>query len=180
MSVAALTRLAKRLGVPVGILFTDDTRGEPVEATADERTLGALLTSLCQHTPGVAIADALGWPMTRVHEAADVLGAALRPCGMTVFKNGGLMSIRPIDDTHSESELRVRRHPRARASQRLVTPARAKILYRAQKTPTSPHSLSKADRPNIATMLKAGLLVENAERKYVPSTDVVVSLDPTG
>ena len=95
---------------------------------------------------------------------------------MTVFRNSGLMSIRPVDDLHADAELAVRRHPRARGTQRLVTPARAKLLYRAARTPISPHSLSNTDRVNIATLLKAGVLVENNDRHYVPAPDVVVSL----
>ena len=97
---------------------------------------------------------------------------------MTVFRNSGLMSIRPVDDLHSDAELAVRRHPRTRGTQRLVTPARAKLLFRAAHTPISPHSLSNADRVNIATLLKAGVLIEDDRRHYVPAPDVLTSLTP--
>lgn len=72
------------------------------------------------------------------------------------------------------------RHPRARANQRLATPARARLLYQAAREPISPHSLSKRDRVNIAVLLSAGLLTEDHNRKYIPAHDVQMSLDPIG
>lgn len=183
LTVAALIRLADRLQVPVGHLFADasepaTTQPTPANTHHDQAMLGALLTALGKDTPVVALADALGWTTTRVHATADALTAALSPAGMTVFRNSGLMSIRPVDDQHSDAELAVRRHPRTRGNQRLVTPARAKILYRAAQKPISPHSLSHADRINIATLLKAGALTENSDRHYVPAPDVTASLNP--
>lgn len=189
MSVAALTRVADRLGVPVGVLFTHDPSNTTPEeaineyaeqARPDAATLGALLTVLQQETLVVVLADALDWDTERVHQAAATLNDLLRPTGTTVFKHGGLMSIKPLDDSHSDAELAVRRHPRAKANQRLATPARARILYQAAREPISPHSLSKRDRINIAVLLGAGLLVENETRKYVPALDVELSLDPLG
>lgn len=129
-------------------------------------------------TPVVALADALNWTATRVHDAATTLNATLNTVGMTVYKNSGLLSIRPIDDTHADAELAVRRHPRARARQRLASPGRAKVMYRAAHNPISPHSLSKNDRLNIATLLKAGILVEDQSRCFVPAPDVLLSLYP--
>ena len=144
LSVAALTRLADRLAVPVGALFTDDPptaarqRGDPDTTRPDAAALGALLTSLGQDTAVVAIADALAWNVDRVHDAAAALDALLRPAGTTLFKNNGLMSIRPIDDSHTDAELAIRRHPRAKANQRLVTAARARILFNAATHPDQP------------------------------------------
>lgn len=186
MSVAALTRVADRLGVPVGILFTNDPDNtapeHAVEEATDEHTdaaaLGALLHVLHQETAVVCLADALGWDIERVHKAAASLTVMLRPAGTTVFKHGGRMSIKPLDDSHSDAELAVRRHARAKPNQRLATPARARILYRAAREPISPHSLSKQDRVNIAVLLGAGLLVENENRKYIPSTEIEISLNP--
>lgn len=181
LSVAALTRLADRLGVPVGTLFTDDAttsdqRGKHQED--DARDLGALLTALGQDTTIVAVADALGWTTDRVHDAAAALDRTLRTVGMITYRYGGRISIRPIDDSHSDAELAVRRHPRARGNQRLVSPGRSKIIHRAAVTPISPHSLSKNDRVNIATLLKAGVLVEDESRCLVPAADVLASLYP--
>ncbi|QBX56072.1 XRE family transcriptional regulator [Nocardioides seonyuensis] len=179
LSVAALVRLADRLQVPIGHLFTDDLDNTPApDPSPDHARLGALLNALGQATPVTALADALDWSPTRVHQAADDLTRLLAPAGMTVFRNSGLMSIRPEDDLHTDAELKVRRHPRTKGTQRLVTPARTKILYRAARTPISPHSLSNPDRVNIATLLKAGVLVEDANRHYVPSADVLESLNP--
>jgi hypothetical protein len=140
--------------------------------------LGALLTALGQDTAIVAIADALGWNITRVHTAASRLDQQVRPVGMTVFKNSGLIALRPTDERHADAELAVRRHPRAKAAQRLVTPARARLLYRAARKPISPHSLSSAERINIAVLVKAGALVENGKRHFVPSPDVLASIKP--
>lgn len=188
ISVAALTRLADRLNVPIDALFTTtttavesypaDTDPEQPDTAADVRRLGALLNALGQDTAVVAIADALGWTSRRVHHAAAALDELLTPTGTTIFKNNGLISIRPADDTHSDAELAVKRHPRAKPSQRLVTPARARILRRAQTTAVSQHSLSGNDRVNIATLLKAGLLEESDQRRLVPTQDVLDSLDP--
>lgn len=180
LSVAALVRLADHLGVPVGTLFTGDASSEvdSHEASDDTRALGSLLNALGQDTPVVALADALGWTSDRVHQAAASLDLSLRPAGMTVFKNSGLMSIRPEGDSHGNAALAVCRHPRARGKQRLVSPARAKVIYRAAQTPISPHSLSKSDRLQIATLLKAGVLIEDASRCLVPAEDVLLSLHP--
>lgn len=179
LTVAALIRLADRLQVPVGKLFASDhDTNQPVPPDPDHARLGALLTALGKDTPVVALADALDWPTPRVHQAADDLITLLAPAGMTVFRNSGLMSIRPVDDLHAEAELAARRHPRTRGTQRLVTPARAKLLFRAAQTPISPHSLSNADRVNIATLLKAGVLIEDDRRHYVPAPDVLTSLAP--
>ncbi|UUZ60577.1 helix-turn-helix domain-containing protein [Nocardioides sp. B-3] len=188
LSVAALTRLADRLQVPVGHLFTDGTqppadaacRDGGSDSVADAASLGALVTALDHGTSIVALADGLGWTTDRVHNAADALDRALRTVGMTVFRKSGLLSIRPIDDTHATAELAVRRHPRAHNTQRLASPARTKILYRAAHTPISPHSLAEKDRVNIATLLKAGVLIENNDRCFVPSPDVLASLHPEG
>lgn len=176
LTVAALIRLADRLQVPVGHLFTRTETDHSPASPDDTARLGALLTALAKDTPVVVLADALGWSPTRVHQAADTLTSTLTHAGMTVFRNSGLMSIRPLDDLHSDAELAVRRHPRTRGAQRLVTPARAKILYRAASKPISPHSLSESDRINIATLLKAGVLVENSDRHYIPAPDVAASL----
>lgn len=180
LTVAALIRLADRLQVPVGHLMTrrSDDATDTVDAGPDHARLGALLTALGKDTPVVALADALGWSTSRVHQAADDLITLLAPAGMTVFRNAGLMSIRPVDDLHADAELAVRRHPRTRGTQRLVTPARAKQLFRAARSPISPHSLSNADRVNIATLLKAGVLIEDNRRHYVPAPDVLTSLTP--
>lgn len=179
LSVAALVRLADYLAVPVGDLFTADTETTPSERPApdDASMLGALLTALGQDTAIVAVADALGWLVPRVHAAADLLDQTLRPGGMTVFRNSGLIAIRPADNRHADAELAVRRHPRAKPSQRLVTPARSRLLYRAAQKPISPHSLSRADRIHIAVLVKAGALVEDDKRHFVPSPDVMESLN---
>ena len=179
LSVAAVARLADRLGVPVGHLFTDEHPAQQHANPPDDAVmLGALMTALGRDTPVVTLADALRWTTTRVHEAANTLDRTLTQAGMTLFKNSGLMSIRPIDDRHSDAELAARRHPRARGNQRLVSPARTKILHRATRSPISSHSLSKSDRVNIATLLKAGILVEDEARNLVPSSDVLLSLYP--
>lgn len=179
LSVAALVRLADYLAVPVGDLFTADTEATNSSnqpAPDDASMLGALLTSLGQDTAIVAVADALGWFVPRVHAAADLLDQTMRSAGMTVFRNSGLIAIRPSDNRHADAELAVRRHPRAKPSQRLVTPARSRLLYRAAQKPISPHSLSRADRIHIAVLVKAGALVEDDKRHFVPSPDVIESL----
>lgn len=185
LSVAAITRLADHLGVPVGTLFADDTTptpdtttGEATDAATDARVLGALLTSLGVRTPVVALIDALGWTNHRIHAAAASLDPTIRPAGMTLYKKGGFMAIQPVDDTHTDAELAVRRHPRARSKQRLVSPARSRLLYAAAQAPISPPKLSGNDRLQIATLLKAGVLIENEQRCFVPSPDVLTSLHP--
>lgn len=181
ISVAALTRIAERLNVPAAILFTEDTQSgttPTAHAEPDPQRLGSLLNALGQDTAIVALADALEWTTDRVHAAAKVLDETLRPAGLTTYKNAGLLSIRPLDDSHSDAELTVRRHPRAKPNQRLVTPARARILFNAQDQQVSQHSLSASDRVNIATLLKAGLLVEGEQRSLHPAPDVLDSLNP--
>lgn len=185
LSAAALLRLADYLNVPAATLLTHDnhqqaeTPAEPTEtASADVRQLGALLAALGQDTAAVALADGLGWTKPRLHDAADALDTALRPVGMTVYRRGGMFSLRPHDDSHSDAAIAIARHPRARKKQQLLTPARARLIYRAEREPISPHSVSKTDRTNIATLLKTGVLVETKDRYFVPSPEVVESLNP--
>ncbi len=180
ISVAEFARLADRLGVHVGDLFTnttDTTTSGPADEP-DVQRLGALLLDLKHATPIVVLADALGWTLDRVHRAATALSGTLAPSGLTVFHAGGMLSIRPASDAHDAAMLHVARHPRAKASQRLLTPARARVLFRAEREPISPHSLSKETRVNIATLVKAGILIEDANRHYVPHPDVLDSLRP--
>ncbi len=182
LSAAALLRLADYLNVPASALLTTDdapTPDEPTEnQTADTQQLGALLVALGQDTAAVALADSLGWTKPRLHDAADALDAALQPVGMTVYQRGGLFSLRPHDDSHSNAALAIARHPRARKKQKLLTPARTRLIYRASREPISPHSVSKTDRTNIATLLKTGVLIETKDRHFVPSPDVAESLSP--
>jgi transcriptional regulator with XRE-family HTH domain len=185
LSAAALLRLADYLAVPVAALITDDTPPDtdnPKEPgpsdTADVQQPGALLLALGQATAVVVVTDGLGWTKPRLHNAAHALNETLRPVGMIVFQRGGLISLRPHDDSHTHAVLTIARHPRAEKRQRLLSPARAKLIYRAMQQPISPHSVSKSDRINIATLLKAGILVETKDRHYVPSPEVIDSLDP--
>lgn len=183
ISLAAFTRLADRLGVEIGALFTDnrnhtDLDHHTVAPGQDAEILGALLTSLMHDTSIVALADSLGWTTDEVHTTAAALDRTLQSAGMTVYKNSGLMSIRPANQTHADAELAVRRHPRARGKQRLTTPGRAKIIHRATTQAISPHSLSETDRIHIAVLVKAGVLIEDDNRHFVPSADVLDSLYP--
>lgn len=184
ISLSAIIRLANYLGVPVGDLFTsvdDPTTDDDATAAAasiedDAAHLAAVLITFKSDVAVIAIADATGWDLPRVHHAATHLANQLHPLGMTVYKNSGLISLRPRDDRHSNTETKIRRHPRANAYQRLLTPARARILYRAAQQPISPHSVSNSDRVNIATLLKAGVLVEDDRRHFVPAPEVLASV----
>lgn len=180
ISVAALCRIADHLGVAAADLLTNDTHDDTPQPpeTDDPKLLGAVLRALNTDTAIVAIAASLDWDVPRVHTAADTLRQHLHPAGMTIYKKSGRISIRPLDDRHSDAVLAVRRHPRASTGQSLVTPARAKLLYRAAHKPISPHSLSRNDRLNVAVLLKAGILAENAHRFLIPAQDVTDSLRP--
>ena len=91
ISVAEFARLADRLGVHVGDLFTnttDTTTSGPADEP-DVQRLGALLLDLKHATPIVVLADALGWTLDRVHRAATALSGTLAPSGLTMFHAGG-------------------------------------------------------------------------------------------
>lgn len=178
ISLAAFLRLAEHLNVHPSALLEDDTPTSCRPGTPDSQRLGALLTALGQNTAIVAIADALGWDKPRLQDAIDNLAATLRSAGIIVFQHNGLVSLRPADESHADAVIAIARHPRARARQRLLTPARARIVYRAARQPISPHSISSADRLNISVLLKAQILVEDNNRHYIPSPDVVESLNP--
>lgn len=181
LSVSQLMRIADHLGIPITDLFANDDDNEhapPPTESNDPRLLGALLRALDSATSVVVLADSLEWDIPRVHAAAETLRHHLHFAGMTLYKNAGFMSIRPVDDRHADAELAARRHPRITASRSLVTPARARLLYRAAHTPISPHSLSGNDRTNVAVLIKAGLLTENEDRFFIPSQQVVDSLQP--
>lgn len=188
ISLSAIIRLANYLGVPVGDLFTDkddpttdqaidDATADTAESIEDDAAhLGAVLITFKTDVAVIAIADATGWDLPRVHHTATHLANQLHHLGMTVYKNGGLISLRPRNDEHSDTETKVRRHPRASPYQRILTPARARIIYRAAQQPISPHSISNSDRVNIATLLKAGALVEDERRHFVPAPEVIASI----
>ena len=185
LTVAALIRLADHLDVPVGHPLHQTTT-DPRQPQPSPPRRHAARRRQPRRTPHRARARhprrrprrRPRLDHNRVHDAADALDAALAPVGMTVFRNSGLMLHPARRRHHTDAELAVARHPRAREQPTPRHPRPRRLLYRAAREPISPHSLSKADRVNIATLLKAGVLVETKDRHFVPAPDVAESLTP--
>lgn len=62
----------------------------------------------------------------------------------------------------------------------LLSPQPAHDSSTAQPARQSAHSLSGNDRTNVAVLIKAGVLVENEDRFFIPSADVLAGLAPVG
>jgi hypothetical protein len=128
----------------------------------------------------VVLTDVLGWTSDRLHAAADSLLSLLAPVGLTVHRHDGRIAIRAADDTHAAATLAARKHPRIGKSQRLVTPPRARLVHQALNYSLLSHALSDDDRRNLATLIRAGLIQEDSERRLEVSDDVHLSLYPDG
>lgn len=180
VSLAQFLRLADRLNVPARMLLTDDQPEAEPDEEDDPRHLGALLTELGNHTQLLIVADALDWTVTRVHAAADALASLLEPAGLTVFRDSGRISIRPLGDEHQQATITVKQDPRLPYSQRVVTPARAQQVYKALHGKLSEHAFSTEDRRHYVILKRVGLLDYESDRRIVPTDDVLRSLYPEG
>lgn len=179
LTLTQFLRLCERLGVAPGALIDDDTAPTGVESS-DAAVLGAMLHDLRTAVAMVVLTDVLGWTSERLHAAADALLPVLAPAGLMVHRDNGRIALRAIDDTHAAATLAARKHPRIGKSQRLVTPPRARLVHQALNYALLSHALSDDDRRNLATLIRAGLVQEDSERRLEISDDVYLSLFPDG
>lgn len=185
VTVASLVRVADYLRIPVGALFTPPENPEPdlpIDTTAttgeDAKVLGALLHHLGAKPTTVALADSLDWTQERLHAALSELDTTLAAAGLSIFRESGRVRIQAalVD---SNLERRVREHPRAVPSQRLVTRLRSDLIARAHAEPLDATRLRGVDeRYQADLMLDLGLLVLDESGRYIPSPDVRDSLYP--
>ncbi len=96
---------------------------------------------------------------------------------MTVQRQSGRLALRARDDRHAPAVNAARQHPRATHSQRVVTPARARLVYKAIQQPLSQHALSKNDRRDIAILMRAGILELDNNRDIAVTERVTRSLN---
>lgn len=180
LTLAQFLRLADCLDVHPGELLTTErpVHTDPDTEPDDPAVLGALLHDLTGTIPAVVVAEVLRWTLPRLHAAADTLTELLRPAGMTVQRQSGRLALRPRDDQHADALTAIRQHPRATHSQRVVTPGRAQLVYRAMHQPLSQHALSDNDRREIAILMRAGILELNSNRDVAVSARVTSSLQP--
>lgn len=177
ISLAQFLRLADRLNVPAETLLATETpASEPTEPD-DPELLGALLHELSTHTQTLIVADALGWDIPRVHAAADRLDNLLEPAGTSVYRDSGRISIRPRTDRHQPATVKVKQDPRLPYSQRVLTPARTRMTYRAMHGALSEHAFGEADRRDFALLKRVGYLTET-DNGITLTNDVIRSLYP--
>lgn len=180
LTLAQFLRLANALDVHPGELLTAEDPGLPDPDTQpeDPAMLGAILHDLTGAIPAVVIAQVLRWTLPRLHAAADILTEHLHLAGMTVQRQSGRLALRPRDDQHADALTEIRQHPRATHSQRVVTPGRAQLVYRAMQQPLSQHALSDNDRREIAVLMRAGILELDSNRDVAVTERVRASIDP--
>jgi hypothetical protein len=128
--------------------------------------------------PAVVVAEATGWTLPRVQRAAETLTELLAPAGLTVQQQSGRLALRAVSDAHADATLAARQHPRASLSQRLVTPNRARLAYRALHEPLSQHAFSEDDRREIAVLMRVGIVEPDVNRDMTVSDKVRRSLNP--
>lgn len=185
ISVASLVRIADHLRVPIGDLFTqpDQTNSERVEDpdsdADDSAALGRLLHAIGTQANLVAVADSLGWTQERLQAAIDTLDHTLKPAGLLLFRESGRIQIRARDEVDRAAERRFREHPRATASQRLVTPLRAKMLARAHTQPIGRYVDTQRQADEVNLLFDLGLFVADEEGQFLPAPDVTYSLYPS-
>jgi len=174
LTLAQFLRLADCLDVHPGDLLTVErhVRADPDAQPDDPATLGALLHDLNGAIPATVVAEALGWTLPRLHAATDNLTEHLATAGMTVQRQSGRLALRARNDRHATAVHAVRHHPRANQSQRVVTPGRARIVYKAMQQPLSQHALSDNDRREIAILMRAGILELDNNRDVAVTTRV--------
>lgn len=178
LTLAQFLRLCDRLGVAPGVLI-DETPSPDAEPN-DVALLGAMLHELRTAVPLVVLTDVLGWTAERLHAAAGGLVPVLAPAGLTVHVNDDRIAVRAVNDDHALVTVAARKHPRASLSQRLVTPPRARLVHKALNHTLFTHALSDDDRRNLATLVRAGLIQEDSDRRLEVTDDVHLSLYPHG
>ncbi len=181
LTLAQFLRLADRLDVrPHDLLTEENQPGSDGDSEPDDAaTLGAVLHDLTGAVAAVILAHALGWTLPRVHAAADALRERVAVAGMTVQRQSGRLALRARDDRHAPAVNAARHHPRATHSQRVVTPARARLAYKAMQQPLSQHALSDNDRREIAVLMRAGILELDSNRDVAVTGRVTRSLNLT-
>lgn len=180
-SVAQLVRIADHLAVDIGHLFRPSPT-EPADRPplADTQLLGAILFDLGASTKTKAVSDVLGWDSTEVHQVADALDDLLRPVGMTLRHNRGVLRLHALDDRHQAQADDLRKHPLARLSQRLITHHHAKLIYDMEAKPMSNHSVSGKSLIALALLSRVGMVTQDGRGNFTVADDVLRSLYPEG
>lgn len=181
-SVAQLIHIADYLNVEVGHLFeiepspTPSTKPEP----SDVQLLGAILFDLGKSTKTKAVSEVLGWNSTKIHEVANDLDRNLALSGLTLLHSRGRLLIHPLSDNHQPAADKIRKHPLATISQRIITPQRARLIYEMENAPKSRHALTEASRQSLALLCRVGLVDEDGLGNFIVSDTVMRSLYPEG
>lgn len=184
LTFAQFLRLAETLGVDPAELLRPDEAGPPLApdgpAPDDAALLGALLHDLTGTVPAVVVAQSFAWTLPRTLAATDALNALLTPAGLTVQQQSGRLLLRALNDAHTTATLAARRNPRANKRQRLLTPNRARLAYRAMQQPLSQHAFSEDDRREVAVLINAGIVEMDNNRDIAITTQVRTSVHPDG
>lgn len=176
-----LQRLVDTLGVPLGQLIADDT---PAHLTAsgaraedagpdDMAALGGLLMSNRTNVATTDLADSLGWTLDRLRLAAAALDHHLRPLGMQVHSLRGGYRLRPGDGHRTKARMTLDRITSAEVG--LSAPAAA-LIYRALAGSLSTQQVSAHERPRLAGLLRAGVLVDK-QQSAVPGAALLDALN---
>lgn len=183
ITLPQLQRLVDTLGVPLGALLADDTPDTPDAHGAhapehgpdDTTALGALLLHTRANTPKTDLADALGWTLDRLRLAARALDHQLRPLGMQVHSLRGGYLLRPHDGYKGSVRTRVDRLTGARTG---MSTAAAELIGRALAGDTGGKTVPVAHRPQLAALLRDGVLVLDADdRSLRPGPALLDALD---
>lgn len=180
-SVAQLIRIVDYLGVDMNYLFHVSGPESPDPMPLDDtQLLGATLLELGKSTRTRAVCEVLGWDSTKTHKVADALNDLLRPAGLHLRHNRGVLRLRPLDTRHQGYADNLRDHPLARVSHRVVNEPRAKLIYRLEHKPDSNHFATEDSILSLAVLFRFGIVEQNNRGIFVVADQVLHSLYPEG
>jgi transcriptional regulator with XRE-family HTH domain len=181
LELGRTTRLAERLGLHLTTLLVVDGSGrpEPVPPGPDDVVLEAALRQAGRPLSRPELAMALGWDMTRTHEAFRALAARLRGTGQRLRQVGGnhRWAICAADELLSAKQRRglVRAVAGAWALRRDDCQLLRRVVVEGVDKQDWDQRRSNNDRVRMARLENLGLVQVRGGR-YVPTPEVAYTM----
>lgn len=188
LTLGDLCRLARQLDLPLGRLFTEQTRstadappaGPATEAEHIDKAVGLLASVLHEvdrAVPVSTLAELTSLTLDEVDSVLVELDARLASTGLRLNRVHGEISIRPANPGPSSAVVREawRRH----LARRSLDIGQARLVYRALRDDL-PRTVGESERLRGASLVNAGVLERTHSGGLELSADVVLSLARNG